>query len=210
MTETVANAEPAQTERRSLGVCSWLVGQTRGRWATPRGRCVQTVLTACLLVTGLSAWAVALVQPWTAQTGEPGLVAVPAFGVDTDRVRWAAEEPTELLGQWRPPTLERLSRNPFQGTPTLEAPPSTDAVAQPEAVKSATADPPTSPREVLALVKTLRLEATLIGENGQRWAVINGRDYTEGDSVAGLQIADIGEGRVRLRLGGTSCLLRMD
>jgi multidrug efflux pump subunit AcrA (membrane-fusion protein) len=78
--------------------------------------------------------------------------------------------------------------------------------AEPPAVSST----PTSPAQVLAVVRTLKLEVTLIAPTGERWAVINGATYREGDAIAGLEISEIQEGKVRLRQRDITCLLRMD
>jgi hypothetical protein len=83
----------------------------------------------------------------------------------------------------------------------------------PQAVPAKTPAPAAADADVAAMlekVKGLRLKAILITPGGERWAVINGENYREGDSVAGLTIAEIQEGRARLEQGGFTCLLRMD
>jgi hypothetical protein len=63
---------------------------------------------------------------------------------------------------------------------------------------------------ILEVVRNLRLEVTLITPAGERWAVIGGENYREGDTIAGMEIVEIQEGRVKLRQAGCTCLLRMD
>jgi hypothetical protein len=63
---------------------------------------------------------------------------------------------------------------------------------------------------ILEVVRNLRLEVTLITPAGERWAVIDGVNYREGDTIAGMEIVEIQEGRVKLRQAGMTCLLRID
>lgn len=91
---------------------AWLAGRARGRWATARGRWIEAVLTAALLVAGLGAWALAIIQPWTSKTTDSGVFAVSA-GVTPDRVRSAAVEVEELVGERVAAMPALLRRNPF-------------------------------------------------------------------------------------------------
>jgi hypothetical protein len=193
---------------RCAGLMLWLASRPRGRWATARGRWCQTVLTACLVLAGVSAWALALVQPWTGRTGEYGIVSV-ASGVDTAKIRAAAGNVEKLFpghaAEARTPT-----RNPF-------APRTARAQAAPETWRPETHRPDAEPaapaptaKSILETIKGLRLEVTLTTPTGERWAVINGENLREGDTIAGLELTEIQEGKVKLRHGGATCVLRMD
>lgn len=176
--------------------------------ATLRRR-LQTVLTAVLVVAGLGAWAVALVQPWTGRSGDPGIITVPVAGLDADQIR-SASSIEGWLPQRRKPPIPDLARNPFLAA---GAPAADDGKAA--LLPAVPADAPAAvsgraPSEILALVKGLRLEVTLVSPSGERWAVINGKDYHPGDRVEGLRLVEIQEGKVRLEQGGVTCLLRMD
>ncbi len=190
----------------------WLAGRSRGRWATARGRWIQAMLTVALLVTGLSAWALAIIQPWTTKVADRGVFAA-SPGVTPDRVRSAAVSLEELVGEHVSAVPRPLRRNPFDhaGSAGEEAvaPDSKRPAPRAANVVGATADRPT-PQEILEKVKGLRLEVILITPEGQRWAVINGENYREGNAVAGFRIVEIQEGRAKLQQGGVTCLLRMD
>lgn len=191
---------------------TWLAGRARGRWATARGRWIQAVLTAALLVTGLSAWALAIIQPWTTKATDCGVFAVSA-GVTPDRVRSAAIGVEELVGGGAAPVPAPLRRNPFDhagpgGAEAAASDPPGPAPRPASAADDAAGRP--TPQEILEKVKGLRLEVILITPEGQRWAVINGENYREGDAVSGFRIAEIQEGRATLQQGGVTCLLRMD
>ena len=198
---------------------AWLAGRQRGRWATCRGRWIKTLLTAVLLVTGLSAWAVALVQPWTSRAANWDVMTLTST-VDAARVRAASAEVQKLVPDYVPPTVQPLRRNLFDGARPASAlpgaPPAAGA-APPEVPASPTvpepapqAEPVPGPQQVLEAVKGLKLEIILITPAGERWAVINGASYQEGDAVAGLELVEIQEGHVRLQQAGLTCLLRMD
>ncbi len=186
-------------------VLTWLGGRGRGWWATWRGRWIQTALTVGLLLTGVSAWALALVQPWTGRTGDPGIITV-ASGVNAAQVRSADVDIEQLVdgaGAAPPATLQR---NPFVAVRTHPAAPGAAKGQVPPAGPA----PGQAAGQVLETVKGLRLEVILITPAGERWAVINARNYREGDAVAGMEIVEIQEGRVKLQQGGITCLLRMD
>ena len=204
---------------------AWLAARPRGRWATARGRCVQTGLTASLLLAGLAAWALALVQPWTRPgRADRGIVTI-AGGMDTGKIRAAAAD-VERLCATAPTPVKPLRRNPFApkaASAATDRRPSATAlpgVREPRtpaggagrttgpADGAAKAAPPV--QAVLEAVRGLRLEMILTTRAGERWAVINGRNLREGDRVAGLEIVEIQEGKVRLQQGGVTCLLRMD
>ncbi|MBM4017407.1 MAG: hypothetical protein FJ288_03620 [Planctomycetes bacterium] len=210
---------------------AWLAARPRGRFATVRGRWVQTFLTACLLMAGLGTWALALVQPWTGCPSDPGMVTF-AGGVDTAKIR-AATSDVERLCTAAPRPVRPLARNPFaplvaaaataapdQSRDRKGAAPYTIAPGPaakdherrpaPGAEKSVPAAGEPSAQAVLELVKGLRLEVVLTTPSGQRWAVINGRNLREGDSIAGLQVVEIQETKVKLQQAGMTCLLRMD
>ncbi|HUX00320.1 MAG: hypothetical protein WBD63_05010 [Phycisphaerae bacterium] len=216
--------------RRASGLAAWLGGRTVGRPACGRSQWVKTVLTAALLVTGLSAWAIAVVQPWAARTGDPGIIALPAANVTAQKVKSVAEEAERLCTEWHRRTAPGLRRNPFVAAgaegPSAEAPqadpvvrdtlyyradPLAVAGVEPEdsSVLEVVGGDGSTVAELLSAVKALRLEVTLTAAGGEPWAVIDGHDYRVGDTVAGMEIVEIGEGRVRLKQGTVTCLLRM-
>lgn len=198
-------------------VIAWLGGHGRGLWATSRGRWIHGTLTIALLVTGVSAWALALVQPWTSRTANAGMVAV-TTGVDADKIRSAEVDPEALLSEGTAPQVKPIRRNPFVAGPVAAGVPSVAGRQDPAAAPCGETEaevPAGTPAEqgvagVLETVKGLRLEVILLAPAGERWAVINSRNYREGDAVAGLRIVEIQESRVRLQQGAVTCLLRMD
>lgn len=190
---------------RWAGVLTWLGGRGRGRWATWRGRWIQTALTIGLLLTGVSAWALALVQPWAGRTGDPGIITL-AVGVNAAQVRSADVGPEQLVNDNGAAPPAPLRRNPFVPVQTGPAA-AGDAKGQVPPTSPAT---PRAAGQVLETVKGLRLEVILITPAGERWAVINAKNYREGDAVAGMEIVEIQEGRVKLQQGDITCLLRMD
>ncbi|HUU30530.1 MAG TPA: hypothetical protein VMY69_00345 [Phycisphaerae bacterium] len=212
---------------RAVGatLVAWLAASPRGRWATARGRWCQMGLTLGLLLAALGAWAVALVQPWTVQAGDPGVVTM-AAGVDTRRIRSAGDEVDRLFRSPAGAELEPLRRNPFAGPWTEPAAdglaPAPAPVAEPEgparrgvAVASPASRGPadaaaTTPQAILDAVKALKLQVILLAPDQQRWAVINGKNYRRGDAVAGFDIVEIRETTVKLRQAGITCLLRID
>jgi hypothetical protein len=76
-------------------------------------------------------------------------------------------------------------------------------------VTTAQAAAPT-PRQILEEARGLRLEVILTTPSGERWVVINGTSYREGDAVAGMEIVEIQGTRIKLQRAGMMCLLRMD
>lgn len=200
------------------GLLAWLAPRQRGRWATCRGRWIKTVLTAALLITGLSAWAVALVQPWTGRSGDLDVISF-GPGVDAAKVRSASVDGRKLVPEYVPPTRKPLRRNPFEGaSPPGAAPPTERAGDGTGPAQGGPTAPEPAPQvapaptamKVLERVRGLKLEVILITPAGERWAVIGGESYQEGDAVAGLEIVEIQEGHVRLQQAGMTCLLRME
>ena len=205
--------------RLKAGVLAWLSGRPRGRWATAKGRWVRTIVTAGLLVAGLSAWALALVQPWTGRSGEYGIMETPG-GLDTIKVRALSAEIERLRDSQADAAVPPLRRNPF--ATAAEAVPAA-APSQPKEVLIA-ADginpaapivvggikPAASAPAMLEAVKALRLEVILTTPEGKRWAVINGQNVQEGEVIAGLEVIEIQEGKVKLQQNGFTCLLRLD
>lgn len=186
----------------------WLSPRRQDRPASARSRWVQAILTAGLLLTGLSAWAVALVQPWSGRQGDLGVVFV-AGGFDAERVRSAATDVEELLAEKPAAEPKALRRNPFVPAQA----PAGAAMAASASVRPAETPVPAArltAKDVLATVKTLKLEITIITPEGDRWAVINGENYREGNAIAGLELVEIQDGKVKLQHGGITCLLRMD
>jgi len=202
----------AVTPSRWAGLMLWLASQPRGWWATARGRWCQTFLTAGLVVASVSAWALAIVQPWTGRPAEYGAVSFPAEGLDTAKIRAAAGSVEKLFPE-RAPAPRPLARNPFAAQAAQAA--AGQDTKRPESRRPDTATaaaPQGSPdaKTILETIKGLRLEITLTTPTGERWAVINGENLREGDTIAGLEITEIQEGKVKLQRGGTACLLRMD
>ena len=201
----------AVTPSRWAGLMLWLASQPRGWWATARGRWCQTFLTAGLVVASVSAWALAIVQPWTGRTAEYGVVSV-AEGLDTGKIR-AASGNVEKLFPDRATAVRPPARNPFAARAAhAAAGRETARPENPRPDKAAAEAPERAPdvKTTLEVVKGLRLEVTLTTPTGERWAVINGENLREGDTIAGLEIIEIQEGKVKLQRGGMSCLLRMD
>ena len=208
-TTTGAAAPPAC----GANVIAWLGGHGRGLWATSRGRWIHGTLTIALLVTGVSAWALALVQPWTARTANAGMVAM-TTGVDADKSRSAEVDPEALLSEGTAPQVKPIRRNPFVAGPVAAGVPSVAGRQEPAAVACGQGEAEAPAEQgvagILETVKGLRLEVILLTPEGERWAVINSGNYREGDAVAGLRIVEIQESRVRLQQGAVTCLLRMD
>jgi hypothetical protein len=212
MNEKPNHAVAGDRPSRWAGLMLWLAAHPRGRWATARGRWCQTVLTACLVVTGISAWALALVQPWTGRSADYGIVTF-GDGMDTGKIRGAPLD-VEKLFPTHVPAPKPLVRNPFAtpGAPRAAVGPETALPEnqRPDKAAAAVAAPAPLAKTILEKIKGLRLEVTLTAPTGERWAVINGENLREGDTVAGLEITEIQEGKVKLQHGGTTCLLRMD
>lgn len=223
----------ATTESRRprwAAVVAWLRGASAGRWASVcPGRWIRTALTTALALAGIAAWAIALVQPWTGKAGVPGIITLPKE-VDAGRVKSVAVDLSRLAAPAVVP-LVPPERNPFALTAAADAqaaaPAATavgaackasaaTAVHQPKSVAAA-APAPAPPagsaadsKDILESLKHLKLQVILITPAGERWAVINGNNYREGDAIAGLVITEIQEGRVKLQRDGATCLLRMD
>jgi hypothetical protein len=202
---------------RLAGLFAWLAGHATGRLTAGRGRWIKMILTVALLVTGLSAWALAVVQPWAARSADPGIVALPAVDVSPEKVRMLSQEVERLCGNWKERVLRPLRRNPFGGARAagrgggVAAPsPGAAAPAASAAEKSRSAPEVPTAKEILSALKALRLEVTLVSPSGEHWAVIDGKDYRVGDTVGGMEIIEIGEGQVKLQRGAVTCLLRMD
>jgi len=202
---------------RLAGLFAWLAGHATGRLAAGRGRWIKMILTVALLVTGLSAWALAVVQPWAARTADPGIVALPAADVSPEKVRMLSQEVERLCGKWKERVLRPLRRNPFggdraagRGGEFVAPSPGAADPAAPAVEKSLPAPEAPTAKEILSALKALRLEVTLVSPSGEHWAVIDGKDYRVGDTVGGMEIVEIGEGRVKLQRGAVTCLLRMD
>ncbi len=70
MNALATETETTKTASRWTAATGWLLAPPRGRRATGRGRFIRILLTVSLLVTGVLAWAVALVQPWANRTGQ--------------------------------------------------------------------------------------------------------------------------------------------
>ena len=193
-------ATPAETPRRSAD---------RASAARRMLRRLKTVLTIGLIATGLSAWAAALVQPWTARGGSPGMVTVPAPALSEDRIRAVSSE-GERVPPRKKARLFELVRNPFLGQAQAAETVPGPAAERPASPAPAQAAPAPKAAVVLAAVKLLHLDVTLTGPNGERWAVISGHDYREGDSIGALKLVEVQEGKVKLEQGGVVCLLQMD
>ena len=225
MSERTSQGRLLTARSRLSGLVAWLASYPRSRWAVAKARRVHIVLTAALLVTGLTAWALAVVQPWTSRFEvSPVLVAPP--GLDPEKVRAISAALDKLYGEVMPQPSAPLRRNPFASPDGAEAPPQSTPAARPaelssgepqsrspETARAESPAPPAAsvlPLAALEAAKRLRLEVILITPAGDRWAVINGQNYRQGDAVAGFRIVEIQEGKVRLQQAGTICLLRME
>ena len=76
-----------------------------------QGRRVRTALTVALIVTGVSAWALALVQPWTSR-GVNVVMASLASGVDAERLS-APVDLEKQISETQAGTPPSLRRSPF-------------------------------------------------------------------------------------------------
>ncbi len=240
---------PEKTSRGPAGrAWEWLLGDPRWHRRTARRRWLHGALTAGLFLTGLAAWALALLQPWKV----PATAAVVPLQAPEPpgRVEAAAREAARLFQVPHPPALRPLPRDPFGGAGLgdlrREASPSTrgpEAAAPPAGPASGSTavprgDGPTvggeavgagsgsgsapasggpSADAVARLVVGLRLEAVVLGPDGQGRAVIDGRVYRPGDRVAdaegtltNLVVEAIRADRVVLRWAGVTCVLPLD
>jgi len=201
----------APVEHWSLGTVlqDWFLGGTSLRWRTRR-RWLHAGLTVTLLVTGFAAWVVAIVQPWQVRAADLGMV--PVKGQPTpDRVRAAALAAQDLVEEPGAADPRPLKRDPFQAarpwgaaTGPSEAGCESANDAQPAGSRAVTAE------QVVQVAKDLMLKATVHSPTGERWAVINGKTYREGDDVAGLTLVEVQEDRARLQRAGVTCILKMD
>jgi hypothetical protein len=191
-------------------VQTWLDGADASPRRTSRSRWLHVGLTVTLLAAGVAAWAVALVQPWKVRTATPGFVAIPGQPAP-QRVREAAEEAKTLFEPSPPPALPVLGRNPFRA-PGWAGAAGAGAGARPASPVAVpcSGGGAMTPEQVAETVKGLQLKATVRSTRGERWVVINEKAYREGDEVAGLTLAEIGENRATLRGGGVTCVIRMD
>jgi hypothetical protein len=178
----------------------WLVGRPHGRWATPRGRCVQTIATAGLLVTALGAWALAIVQPWPSHPACPS-VDLTLPGPPWPKARPAPAVGAELLAAGAA-ALRPVRRDPFAAGDRPAAGLGAKDADEPSAAEAA--------QEMLEAVRRLRLGMTLVGPDGTCLAIIDGQECRQGDWVGGLEVVEVQEGRVKLRKGGMQCVLSMD
>jgi len=193
----------------SATVQAWLFGGRLRHWGSARARWLNGGLTLALLLAGVAAWVLAIVQPWTVRAADPGIVPVKGQ-VTPDRVRQVAADASLRVEAPAAKQPRPIGRNPFRASATASGGP---AASGPCGFAGGKTDPlgiaPTA-RQIADLVKDLRLKATVLGPNGQRWAVINGNTYQEGEDVAGLTLVEIREDRARLRRADVTCVLKMD
>jgi hypothetical protein len=216
MNATCATTNVVKAAPRWSAFINGLLAQPRDRWATGRNRGIRIVLTATLLVTGVSAWALALVQPWAGPRGYD--TRATAAVIDLQKMQDMVAGLESVCSINLPPA-QAPGRNPF--VPTVAMMTVGHPAAATTAIEKHVATPVTTEKTVrpvaspaaktlLESVKTLRLEATLVSPGAQRWAVINGAEYHEGETVSGFQILEIQEGKVKLQQAGILCLLRME
>ncbi len=202
----------APAEHRSLGIVlqEWLLGGRRCPWGSTRTRWLHAGLTVALLVTGVAAWGVALVQPWQVRAADPGIVAVPGRPAP-ERVRAAARAGEDLAEEPSAPGPRPLRRDPFQPARAWGASAKASADAGEPPRRPDAAGPGTvTAEQVVRVAKDLSLKATVHSPTGERWAVINGHTYREGDVVAGLTLVEVREDRATLQRAGMICILKMD
>jgi hypothetical protein len=196
---------------RAADWASSLTGYPPGRLGTGHGRRIRTILTGALVLTGISAWALALVQPWATHGATIALVTM-ANGVDAERLRTAPVDLEKQISEnatEAPTSLRRSPFGPAHARPAESATASSHEKGGPGAARSVAASAMTA-RQVLACVKGLRLEVIMTTPAGERWVVINGESYREGDAVDGMEIVEIQGTRVRLQQAGIVCLLPMN
>jgi len=186
-----------------------LLGRRRTRWRSTHGRWLRAGLTVALVVAGLTTWALAIVQPWKAQAADPGIVPIKDL-LSPNRVRELAVATDQRVG---PPAFglaRPVTRNPFcaKGTDGA-AKPAASPVPEEPGTGDRSCTPWTAGR-VAEVAQGLSLKATVASPSGERWAVINGETYREGDEVAGLRLVEVREDRARLDRAGIQCVLKMD
>jgi len=175
-----------------------------------RSQWLHAGLAVALLVAGVAAWALALVQPWEAQASDPGIVAVPGRPAP-QQVQAAVQEAEHLFEEVAPAAAPALGRNPFKALRRAETPNGPPRSQMETGGRSASPDAgPVTAKEVAETARGLHLKATIRSTRGERWAVINEKAYREGDEVAGLVLIKIGDDRATLRRAGVTCMLRMD
>jgi len=209
-------------------LASSLTGYPSGRLGSGCGRRVRTALTAALVVTGLSAWALAVVQPWVGRGASMAMVSM-GGGVDAGRLRTAAVDFEKAISENPALAPPSLRRNPFGPAPSHpsqhkaaagwdqagmggmghedEAPSQQRAAAS---LDQAGMGAGPTPKHLMETAKGLKVEMILTAPSGERWVVINGESYREGDAVAGMEIVEIQGTRIKLQHAGMTCLLRMD
>ncbi|MBL7139416.1 MAG: hypothetical protein ISS74_00755 [Planctomycetes bacterium] len=195
-------ATPSKHAGLGATLQAWFFGGRLRRWGSARSRWLNGGLTVALLLAGVVAWVLALVQPWTVRAADPGIVPVKGQ-LTPDRMREAAEAASRALDAPAPLVPRLVSRNPFRSAGAPAEPPTAGGEADALGVAP-------TPREIADVVKDLKLKATVLGPNGQRWAVINGSTYQEGEEVAGLTLVEVREDRARLRRADVTCVLKMD
>jgi len=200
----------AELRRIGASIQGWLLERSASRWRSARGRWLRVTLTVTLMTAGVAAWALALVQPWKAQAAGRGIVTVRRQPVP-GQVRAAAREADDRLEQEVLPAPPPLARDPFSasGWAEMSAAASRPRPASPGGAACPGAGPVTA-AQAAEVVRSLHLKATVCSTRGERWAVINGKAYREGDEVAGLTLVEIGENRATLRRADVTCILKMD
>jgi hypothetical protein len=214
------NRGSAASAPRWADLKAWLVARPRGRWASARGRWIQTLLTVILLVTGASAWALALIQPWATHSINSAQAGVTTL--DAEKMRAIAADLQKIAAEENVPPAAVPQRNPFTrpmiaaATAVHPAPAAGVAAEKPVPAPTTSEKPTLRPavatgsKAVLEAIKGLRLAVTVVPPDGQRVAIINDTEYREGETVAGFQILEIQEGKVKLQQAGVTCLLRME
>jgi len=185
-------------------VQGWLCGDRRRQWGSARTRWLHGGLTLALMLAGVAAWVLAIIQPWTVRVAA-GIVPVKGQ-LTPDQLRQAAAAATVGFEIPAPPQPRPIGRNPFRADVTRAEEPAASGpagLAQPR-------EPVPTAQQVADIVKDLKLKATILGPNGRRWAVINGSAYQEGEDVAGLRLVEVREDRARLQRADVTCVLKMD
>ncbi len=192
-----------RTGLEAAWLLSWLASRSHGWCSTLPGHWVKVAVTGALLLGALVAWGVALIQPWARQ-GTAGIVPLPHLEIDLGHVPSSSAALEALCRKPVEPVRAGPLRDPFSGPCATTAPcPSPSAPERAPAAEG-------SPEALLEALRAFRLELTLVDPEGARWAVIDGRNYQVGDAIGGMEIVAIEEGRVKLRQGATTCVLRMD
>jgi hypothetical protein len=131
--------------------------------------------------------------------------------LDAERMKAAPMDLEKLINERPAPVAASLPRSPFgpasAGGASVKVP---NVMGQPARATVPAATSAEVVRQMLESVKGLKVDVILTTPSGEKWVVINGANYREGDAVAGMEIVEIQGTRVKLQQAGVTCLLRME